>query len=238
MHAQKYQAKTRLRADATIPQQIGGGDLNSPRPRAPVGRVAANFQPTQSSFRQLSYTINTGIYPSILLRALLGYPKVKEILKEIYYWPKMDEKIERVVRDCIKCLESTVRRKHLTSHFVARSDTTMNHPRHAYGIDFYGVAKGEILTAVDLCTREIQMWWLPDRDQKRVANALISGLIFQRGVPISLRSDNAPELMQGVVRDINAYHCSNYHWRPQPPWKRYMRASQSDARINAQKMHR
>ena len=49
------------------------------------------------------------------------------------------------------------------------------------------------------------MWWLPDRNQKRVANALINGLIFAKGVPISLRSDNAPELMQGVVRDINAY---------------------------------
>ena len=117
----------------------------------------------------------------------------------------MDAQIETVVRDCVKCLEATVRRKHLTSHFEARSDSTMNHPRHAYGIDFYGVAKGEILTAVDLCTREIQMWWLPDRDQKRVANALINGLIFQRGVPISLRSDNAPELMKGVVRDINKY---------------------------------
>ena len=48
-------------------------------------------------------------------------------------------------------------------------------------------------------------WWLPDRNQKRVANALINGLIFQRGVPICLRSDNAPELMQGIVRDINSY---------------------------------
>ena len=117
----------------------------------------------------------------------------------------MDEKIEIIVRDCTQCLESTVRRKHLASHFNARSKATMNYPRHAYGIDFYGVHKGEILTAVDLCTREVIFWWLPDRNQKRVANALINGLIFKKGVPICLRSDNAPELMQGVVRDINSY---------------------------------
>jgi hypothetical protein len=120
----------------------------------------------------------------------LGFPKVKDVLKELYYWPKMDPKIESVVRDCVTCLENTVRRKHLASHFEARSKTAMHHPRHAYGIDFYGVAKGEILTAVDLCTREVLMWWLPDRSQKRVANALISGLLFQRGVPMCLRSDH------------------------------------------------
>ena len=135
----------------------------------------------------------------------LGYPKVQDVLKKLYYWPKMDSKIEIVVRECIQCIESTVRRKHLASHFDARSKTSMHYPRHSYGIDFYGVYKGEILTAVDLCTREVQMWWLPDRNQKRVASALINGLIFQRGVPTCLRSDNAPELMQGVVRDINSY---------------------------------
>ena len=135
----------------------------------------------------------------------LGYPKVRDILKNLYYWPNMDSKIEEIVRNCVSCLKNTVRRRHLTSHFNARSKTQMHHPRHAYGIDFYGVAKGEILTAVDLCTREVLLWWLPDRQQKRVANALISGLIFRKGVPVTLKSDNAPELMQGVVRDINAY---------------------------------
>ena len=117
----------------------------------------------------------------------------------------MDDKIEKVVRDCVKCLENTVRRRHLSSHFDARSKTKMQFPRQSYGIDFYGVAEEEILTAVDLCTREVTLWWLPDRDQHRVANALINGLIFQKGVPTCLRSDNAPELMKDIVADINSY---------------------------------
>ena len=49
------------------------------------------------------------------------------------------------------------------------------------------------------------LWWLPDRRERRVANALITGLVFNKSVPVVIRSDNAPELMQGVVRDINAY---------------------------------
>ena len=101
----------------------------------------------------------------------LGYPKVREVLKHLYYWPKMDAKIESAVRECVQCIESTVRRRHLASHFDARAESALHYPRQTYGIDFYGVAKGEILTAVDLCTREILLWWLPDRQQKRVANA-------------------------------------------------------------------
>ena len=135
----------------------------------------------------------------------LGFPKVIKVLAQLYYWPSMDKDIEKYVRECVQCLESTVRRKHLKSIFDPRSLTKMHYPRHSYGIDFYGVANGEILSAVDLCTREVTFWWLRDRKQERVACALISGLIFVRGVPMTLRSDNAPELMQGVVRDVNSY---------------------------------
>ena len=46
----------------------------------------------------------------------------------------------------------------LGKYFDARSKTKMHYPRHSYGIDFYGVAKGKILTAVDLCTREGTFW--------------------------------------------------------------------------------
>ena len=50
-------------------------------------------------------------------------------------------------------------------------------PRQAYGIDSYGHEKGEILVAVDLCTREATLWFLPNRKQDHVARALMTGLI-------------------------------------------------------------
>jgi hypothetical protein len=46
--------------------------------------------------------------------------------------------------------------------------------RQAYGIDFYGHEKGEILVAVDLCTREVSLWFLPNRKQENVARALLT----------------------------------------------------------------
>ncbi len=78
-------------------------------------------------------------------------------------------------------------------------------PRQAYGIDFYGHEKGEILVAIDLCTREATLWFLPDRKQENVARAIMTGLILQKGVPLRFRNDEASELVKGVVASMNRY---------------------------------
>jgi hypothetical protein len=57
-----------------------------------------------------------------------------------------------------------------------------------------GRHKGEILVIVDLFTRETILTFLSNRTQENVARTLLTKIIFQRGVPISLRTDNAPEL--------------------------------------------
>jgi transposase InsO family protein len=78
--------------------------------------------------------------------------------------------------------------------------------RQAYGIDFYGRAKGEILVAVDLCTREAMLWFLSNnRKQDNVARALLTGLIFQKGVPLTSHNDEAAELVEGTVAAMNSY---------------------------------
>ena len=33
----------------------------------------------------------------------------------------------------------------------------------------------------------------------------MQSIIFQRGVPLTFRSDNAPELAEGIVKEINKY---------------------------------
>ncbi len=78
-------------------------------------------------------------------------------------------------------------------------------PRQAYGIDFYGHEQGEILVAVDLCTREATLWFLTNRKQENVARALLTGLVLQKGVPLSFRNDEAPEFVKGVVASMNRY---------------------------------
>ena len=78
-------------------------------------------------------------------------------------------------------------------------------PRQAYGIDFYGRTHGDILVALDLCTREFSLWFLPDRKMEGVAKAILSRIIFQRGVPLIFVNDEAQEFVGGVVHSMNRY---------------------------------
>ncbi len=73
------------------------------------------------------------------------------ILKPLYYWPGMTKDIERLCTACRTCITSSVRRRHLKAKFdlsAPRQSTML--PRQDYGIDFYGVYKGEVLVIVDL----------------------------------------------------------------------------------------
>ncbi len=54
-------------------------------------------------------------------------------------------------------------------------------------------------------TGEVCLWLLPNRKLWNVSRALLSGLVFVKGVPLEFRSDNAPELMSGLVAAMNRY---------------------------------
>ncbi len=89
-----------------------------------------------------------------------------------------------------------VRRKYLKTKFDITAPQSSMFPRQDYRVDFYGVNGGEILVAVNLFTRETILIYLRNRNQDNVAKALIKNIIFQGGVPSSLRTDNAPEFHQ------------------------------------------
>jgi hypothetical protein len=126
-------------------------------------------------------------------------------LSRKYYWPKMAEEIKSICKACAKCQSGKIRKQHLSAEFEQAQKEDIPLPRQAYGIDFYGHAHGEILVAIDLCTREVSLWFLQDRKQDKVAKSLLSGLIFQKGVPLVFRNDEAPEFVQGVVHSMNQY---------------------------------
>ena len=131
--------------------------------------------------------------------------RVQYELSRKYYWPKMSEDIKAICKACPKCQNGKIRKQRLTAEFEQAQKDDIPLPRQAYGIDFYGHADGEILVAIDLCTREVSLWFLQDRKQDKVAKALLSGLIFQKGVPLLFRNDEAREFVQGVVHSMNQY---------------------------------
>ena len=106
---------------------------------------------------------------------------------------------------CHDCQVSRMRLQRLSLEFAEADANQLPLPRQKYGIDFHGHAKCEILVAIDLVTREVCLWLLPNRKQENVSRALLSALVFVKGVPLEFRSDNAPELMSGLVTAMS--HC-------------------------------
>ena len=133
------------------------------------------------------------------------YRKVYKLLRPIYYWPSMDDDIAAICKQCIVCQLAKVRRQKLQSDFDSLAPQSTYKPRQHYGIDFYGLQGGEILVMVDLFTRETLLEWLPSRKQNLVVQVVMRRIIFERGVPFSIRSDNAPELMRGAVQQLCSY---------------------------------
>ena len=133
--------------------------------------------------------------------------KVEKILVPLYYWPNMVKTIESWCTSCPTCARGTVRRKHLKMKYDPNAPAATSLPRADYGMDFYGLQKGEVLVIVDLFTREVIFIYLPNRSQDNVAKALLNRVIFTRGVPCVIRNDNAPELssLTGAVSAICEY---------------------------------
>ena len=131
--------------------------------------------------------------------------RVYQVLRTLYYWPGMKQSALDFIPKCSTCQKNKMKRQHLKSKFMRRSAENLPLPRQAYGFDFYGVPKGEILVITDLCTREVTFAFTKTREQKSVAQALLNHIVFLKGVPVSLRSDSAPELVKGVVGEINKY---------------------------------
>jgi hypothetical protein len=126
-------------------------------------------------------------------------------LSRLYYWPQMKTQILDICSACSTCQKSQVRRQNLSAKFQQADIKDLPMPRQRYGIDFFGHEQGVILVAIDLCTREATLWFLANRKQDSVARALLSGLILQKGVPLSFRNDEAPEFVKDVVSAMNRY---------------------------------
>jgi hypothetical protein len=99
----------------------------------------------------------------------------------------MDDDIATICKSCAVCQLAKVRRQKLLTDFDSLSPQSTYKPRQQYGIDFYGLQGGEILVMVDLFTRETLLEWLPSRKQNLVVQIVMRRIIFERGVPFSIR---------------------------------------------------
>jgi hypothetical protein len=110
--------------------------------------------------------------------------RVLHELSRSYFWPKMAEEIKAPCNACIVCKRASIQRQNLSSTFKQADHKDMPLPRQAYGIDFYGHEKGEILVAVDLCTREVSLFVVLAQSQARKRrSSVINGTNPTKGCP-------------------------------------------------------
>jgi hypothetical protein len=135
-----------------------------------------------------------------------GHTKVHHVLYPLYYWPGMDATIEAVCTACAKCIRATRRRRKLNLDFNPSSQKSF-----CFHVRDMG-STSTVYTTVkywswSTCSLGKQCWNFSQtgRWNERVCQTIMKRIIFSRGVPNELRSNNAPELMQGIVRQVCQY---------------------------------
>ena len=125
---------------------------------------------------------------------------VLAILRRKYFWKNMHQSVVKDYK-CGMCALSTMRRHHANKMFTAAAAGL---PRCDYAWDLYGAGKTkkkhtQVLVIMDTACREVSLYALKTRDATSIASCLLHGVIHLRGIPLTLRSDAAPELTGGVV---------------------------------------
>ncbi len=103
--------------------------------------------------------------------------KVLYVFKALYYWPGMSAQVEKLCTASQTCLAASMRRMHLKTKFDAHAPQSTAMSRQDYGIDFYGVYKGEIMVIVDLFTKETLLTHLNNR-RKTASPSQFSNISF------------------------------------------------------------
>jgi len=134
----------------------------------------------------------------------VGPRKTLEALKRSYIWPGISKDCHQWIKACRPCQLSKA--THNLRHGQFRA-VTFEGPGEALAMDLYAVAESEdgmreILTVIDLCSREVDYHAMPDRTGDQIVRVLLREVIFRNGVPSLLHSDEAPELLSQVMSGL------------------------------------
>ena len=142
------------------------------------------------------------LHHNLPLHAHQGGKRLHKMLVSRFYWPGMHRDVKQWVRSCLSCS----RRKASRNWNLGLTEPThAQHPFQVVGIDLVGkcleTSQGYkwILTIVDHFTRWPIAIPLPDRKATTIANALLTHLICEHGVPRKILSDQGQELIGSAL---------------------------------------
>jgi len=154
--------------------------------------------------RDLRFEILRGFHDT----PVAGHPGQSKTLWSIsqhFWWPGMYSQVMKYVRTCDTCHERKTYRQSKTGklHSIIAS-----RPMEIMGIDLLGpltITKDGnqyILVLVDLFTKWIEAWAIPDMEELTIAKKLVEEFISRNGAPEMLTSDRGSQFMSNLIREI------------------------------------
>nr|XP_013767485.1 PREDICTED: uncharacterized protein LOC102206490 [Pundamilia nyererei] len=133
----------------------------------------------------------------------LGVEKTTELLKDRFYWPRMNADVDQYIKTCGRC----VSRKTLPQRSSPLSQITSKGPLDLVCIDFLQIEpdnKGvaNVLVVTDHYTRYAQAF--PTKDQKSVtvAKVLWEKYFVHYGLPARIHSDQGRDFESRLIKEL------------------------------------
>lgn len=129
-------------------------------------------------------------------------------LKREYYFPKMKEKITRILNNCQICSFNKYERQNTNVKFALTE--TPKKPLDILHIDIYSVHKQVFLTIIDKFSKFAAVYMIPARNSLNLVTSL-THFFSQHGVPKKIISDNGQEFISSVFQDFLKLHNIENH---------------------------
>ena len=132
-----------------------------------------------------------------------NYKTVYRTIKEEYYWPKMRDEIESVVRSCLECARFN-KNKRMKIHYPILVGESFER----IGIDTMGPLREShrgcryILVAIDYLTKYVMMKAVKSKTAEEVAKFIYEDIILIHGPPHTILSDNGREYKNEILNKL------------------------------------
>lgn len=135
-----------------------------------------------------------------------GTFRTLERIRELFFWPGMEEDVSRHIRECVICGEARNPTKTATTPLTPFPQTCR--PNERVHMDLCGPLKVSgrgrkyILVVTDAFTRIVSLHAIPDKTAATTAKAFVEGWCFIYGVPKLLVTDQGQEFKAKLAKEV------------------------------------
>ena len=134
----------------------------------------------------------------------IGYKKLYEYMRDIYFWPQMRQTIEKVSRECVICAKRKVLTTPSKETFLPRDDKTLFEEVVMDIAHFLPSKTGKkyVLVMVDRFSKVVVLVPLRNQDENTLIAAIKNRWIYRFGKPRSFLSDRGKTFEGNKLREM------------------------------------